>query len=258
MTAPPLLSAQGRESLHLLCRGQPLLAFDFDGTLAPIVRDPASARVPDAVAAKLERLNTLRPLAIISGRSRRDVAARLPFAPRFIVGNHGAEADAVPPAASTGALDAFRRRVEQYREQLQDARVTLEDKGLSIALHYRCAPDRRRALRVLSALSRRPPDGVRLFGGHCVLNAVSAQAADKADALERLVSAAGCGGALFVGDDVNDEPVFERGRHDWLTVRIGDEAAGPTRARFRLRDTSQMPELLDCLLDALAGRGGPP
>ena len=201
-------------------------------------------------------LRTLRPVAIISDRQRKDVAARLPFAPAFIVGNHGAETDVPPPAALAQPLDAFRQRIRLHSEQLRDTGVTVEDKGLSLALHYRCAPNQRRALRALSALARRPPPGVRLFGGHRVLNAAPADAGDKADALDRLRSAAGCCSALFVGDDVNDEPVFERGRPDWLTVRIDPDEASPTRARYRLRDTEEIPALLDCLLDALGGARG--
>jgi len=257
MTIPLLLSATGREALHLLCRTQPLLAFDFDGTLAPIVRNPDDASVPPAVASRLARLNSLRPVAIISGRRRQDVLQRLPFAPRFIVGNHGAETETDPPFELVQPLDALRHRIRLHAEHLRDAGVTVEDKGLSLALHYRRAPSHRRALRALSALARRPPPGVRLFGGHCVLNAAPADASDKADALDRLMSVAACGSALFVGDDVNDEPVFERGRPEWLTVRIGDEAATPTRARFRLRDAAEIPTLLDCLLEALGGTEEP-
>jgi trehalose 6-phosphate phosphatase len=70
---------------------EPLLAFDFDGTLAPIVDRPQDARVPEPVAQCLQELGSRCAVAIITGRSVEDVKPRLGFAPQFIVGNHGAE-----------------------------------------------------------------------------------------------------------------------------------------------------------------------
>lgn len=250
-----LMSAPGRQALRELCAGQPLLSFDFDGTLAPLVRDPRLATPPPRVRQRLARLAELSPVAVISGRDPQDLAGRLGFPARYVVGHHGAEFGPGPRARDGRDLEAFRARLVRHGEQLRDAHIRVEDKGLSLALHYRGVPSRSRALRALAALMRRMPAGVRSFGGHLVLNVVPAGAGDKADALERLAAESGCTGVLYVGDDENDEPVFRRGRPDWLTVRIGAGRSGGSRARYVLPDVTAMPALLDCLLQELDPKG---
>jgi trehalose 6-phosphate phosphatase len=70
------------------------------------------------------------------------------------------------------------------------------------------------------------------------------QAPDKAQALSRLVARCGAPAALFVGDDVNDEPVFARREPSWLTVRVGrDDPA--TKAMYCLDGGIQIVTLLD-------------
>jgi trehalose 6-phosphate phosphatase len=69
-------------------------------------------------------------------------------------------------------------------------------------------------------------DTTRVFGGKCVVNVVPDNEPDKADAVERLVRRCDSAGAIFVGDDVNDEVVFVRSQPNWLTVRVGRDDAG--------------------------------
>src|SRR5512141_166280 len=70
-----------------------LLAFDFDGTLAPIQGDPRNVRIDDAALEFLAEASTVNGLvvAIISGRDAEDVAARTNASGAFIVGSHGLE-----------------------------------------------------------------------------------------------------------------------------------------------------------------------
>ena len=58
-----------------------------------------------------------------------------------------------------------------------------------------------------------------------------------------LVRRSGAGSALYVGDDVNDEPVFQRAPPGWLTVRVG-RPEGPTRARYGVRGPHEVAALL--------------
>lgn len=97
-----LLSPEGRSALASTLSTAPLLAFDFDGTLAPIVARPDDACIPLAVARRLDRLSALLPLAIITGRTIEDVQGRLSFTPMFIIGNHGAEDPTNRPQAAFG------------------------------------------------------------------------------------------------------------------------------------------------------------
>jgi hypothetical protein len=98
------------------------------------------------------------------------------------------------------------------------------------------------------------PKAAQVFGGKQVLNLVARGCPDKAAAMQALVVRCGAGAALFAGDDVNDEPVFERAPAHWLTVRVGSDDPRSS-ARVRLDGPSQMPRLLDLLLASRASCG---
>jgi trehalose 6-phosphate phosphatase len=244
-----LFAPDGRQAIAAVMRLRPLLAFDFDGTLAPIVLRPDDARVAAPVARALARLGSTHPIAIVTGRRVADVVARLGFEPAFIVGSHGAEGLSGEPLADfEAALTDVRRRLADHAAALGHAGVLIEDKGSSIALHYRIAADPVLALQSIdAALADVGPD-VRIFGGKFVVNAVAAAAPDKGVAMLRLVERASAGAALFVGDDVNDEAVFEIAPPHWLTVRVGRVDTG-TRARYYLDSHHDMARLMQQLID---------
>lgn len=254
---PHVFGPEGEAALAELLARQPLLAFDFDGTLAPIVARPADARLSQAVAARLAALAERLPVAVVSGRSLADLRQRLGFVPTHLMGNHGAE-DADDPAASAAwraALDPLRAHLARHQALLAAAGVTVEDKGLSLALHHRLAPAQGPALDAIRDALAERPGGIHVFGGKRVINLAPAGCPDKADALLTLVARSGAGTALFAGDDVNDEPVFARAPPHWLTLRVGRDAA--SRARFYLDSPAEMALLLDRLRARLDAAGGP-
>lgn len=251
-----LFSNEGEAALADVMARLPLLAFDYDGTLAPIVARPEDARVPMPVAQRLEKLAERLPVAIISGRAVADVAARLSFQPAHIIGNHGAEdpGDPVRVQAASAALDPLRGRLAQDMALWSREGIQVEDKGASVALHYRLARNRDRARTLILALLEEVAGGFKVFGGKMVINVMPCDAADKGRALVGLVARLGASSAVFVGDDVNDEPAFACAAPDWLTVRIGREDPASV-ARFFLDSTVDVPLMLDRMLAALdAGR----
>lgn len=230
----------------------PLLAFDFDGTLAPIVERPDDAAAPRAIIERMQRLVQLAPVAIVTGRSIADVVPRLGFSPRYVIGNHGAEdPERGPPSAMAlgdmeRALTALRERIGQRSHALRQAGVSVEDKGHSMAFHYRQAADQNAARRSIEALLERIDPALKVYGGKCVVNLVAAVSPDKGDAVHALVRRAGVSAALFVGDDLNDEAVFARAEAHWLTVRIGHSE--DSEAMYFLDRHEEMVALLDRLL----------
>src|SRR5512134_2919992 len=128
--------AEASAVVDQIARERTLLAFDFDGTLAPIVDDRSAAAMRAETRALLRATSLLYPCAVISGRTRADVAARVQDVPLVaIVGCHGAE-------PGFGPIDTgLERRVASWRAALSgalaDADVEIEDKRLGIALHYR-------------------------------------------------------------------------------------------------------------------------
>lgn len=248
-----LLSPEGLQALDEVLGHRPLLAFDFDGTLAPIVPHPDAAAVPAGLAAQLDALAQSLPTAIVTGRAVADVLPRLGFKPHYVVGNHGAEAPGSQlPAAAVIALDALRRQITAHAATLQEAGVLIEDKQHSLTLHHRLAPDQELAVQGIEHVLSQLDPALKRFGGKFVVNVVASDAPDKGHAVQSLVQGSGAGAALFIGDDVNDESVFQRAEPHWLTVRIGrDEQSS---ARFFLDDHAEVTVVLQHMLAALAQR----
>jgi len=249
----PLLGPQGLAALAALARAPALFAFDFDGTLAPIRPRPDDVQVSTTIALRLEKLARARPVAIVTGRQIADVRERLGFTPAWIIGNHGAEDDGDPDAAARAraALDPLLERVRSRADGLAAAGVLVEDKGQSLALHFRTAPDRAAASALIEEVLAGFTATLHVFGGKLVYNAVAADAPDKAVAVQRLIARTGAHAAFFAGDDVNDEPVFAAARPDWVTVRIGCERR-ESAAFYCVDGPHEMAGVLDRIL-ALIG-----
>jgi trehalose 6-phosphate phosphatase len=234
-----LLSIDGAAQLETLKRERPLLVFDFDGTLAPMVRMPERAHMRPKTAKLLRELSKRRDVAVLSGRKRDDVAGRLDEATiRWVVGNHGAEWERVAPR--------LLRRVAVWRELLEPQLfegVRLEDKGLSLTLHYRGVKNPHATVRRLRALVA-GLEGVTLKPGKRVLNLLPAGSPNKGDALKRLRRLSLCGAALYVGDDDTDEDAFAvRGA---LSVRVGPSKR--SRAKWFLHGQAEIDALLERLM----------
>lgn len=248
-----LFTPPGQQALEAVMRLRPLLAFDFDGTLAPIVTKPDDARVPLGVAQRLQQIAEHLPVAIVTGRRVDDVAPRLGFDPHYIIGNHGAEDPEHPELAPevylalTDKLNALRLKIEDGADALASAGIQVEDKRHSLAFHYRLARDRDAALITIETLLRGLDPALSSFGGKCVVNVVAAGAPDKGDAVAMLVQRSGSQAAMFTGDDLNDESVFESAQPHWLTVRIGREDP-LSHARFYLDTHSEMATMLQKML----------
>jgi len=252
LVTPHLFGPDGLAALASALRQRPLLAFDFDGTLAPIVARPESARLSLAVAARLQALAAQLPLAIVTGRTVDDVRKRLGFEPLYVIGNHGAEDphDPATAARQVHLLDALRSRLQARHPELAAAGITVEDKGASLALHYRLARDRGQAQALIGDLLSGADTKLRTFGGKMVVNITPEDAPDKATAVHALVSRCGAGCAVFAGDDINDEPVFESAPAHWLTIRVGRDGR-QSRARYFLDSPSEMAMLLERMLKLL-------
>lgn len=250
---PSVFTSEGDAALAAVLALHPLMAFDFDGTLAPIVARPDDARISSAVALRMQALAARLPVAIVTGRAVADARDRLGFEPRFLVGNHGSE-DAqgkVDAGALVVALDGLRAKLGMHSDDLIRAGVQVEDKGLSIALHYRLARQRTQASTLIAELLSRVDSSLRVFSGKMVVNVMSSHAPDKAHALRSLVERCGAAAAFFAGDDVNDEPVFASAPSHWLTLRVGRDDPS-TRARFCIEGQQEMALLLDRILDLCA------
>lgn len=240
-----LFSPDGLAALHVFVTGSTLHAFDLDGTLAPIVADPAGIAIPNEVRRGLIQLTSMAPVVVITGRSRADALHHLGFTPHCLVGNHGAEGLPGEDAAD----QSFVRLCQGWKEQLaallphmSTSGIFLEDKGATIALHYRHAPDTVKARRNIQGAIACLTPAPRVVSGIFVENITPQEAPHKGAAVEILMGHLGCGRAIFVGDDITDEDVFHLGNRAILGIRVGrDEESG---AGYYLQRQQEMIRLL--------------
>lgn len=218
-----------------------LVAFDFDGTLAPIVTDPNLAFMRPRTSELLTKVCQLYPSAVISGRSKADVTSRLGGAEvDYVMGNHGLEPGNRLPEFERD----MRRALEFLRNALRDfPGLELEDKRYSLAIHYRSSRNKELARRTIRDAVAQLPVDTRTVLGKLVVNVVPEGAPNKGDALLELREAAQADTALYVGDDVTDEDVFRLDQPGRLVgVRIGESRS--STAAFYLRDQREIDRLL--------------
>lgn len=201
-----LLPRQAKVLAQLAC-GRTLLAFDFDGTLAPIVSSRESAGMRAPTRALFEKLCELFPTAVISGRGRGDVTERLGGAAvKYVVGNHGLERGQ-DSHALTMLLNEARVRLNALVASTPG--LELEDKGFSITVHYRRTKRPAAAQAAIKRVLSRLTAPLRAIGGKSVVNVLPRNGRHKGDALVGLCEQEGAHLALYVGDDLTDEDVFE-------------------------------------------------
>jgi len=192
------------------------ILLDVDGTLLDLAPTPREVWVPPGLAKTLERLHrrTGGALALVSGRSLNDID--LIFAPEQFpaVGGHGAEmrvsSDSEAVATHAPPLDKELKRRLAAIARLSPG-ILLEDKGYSLALHYRLAPHAEKAIYAAVSLIRAdlPNAPIEVLPGKCVCE-IKHSGFTKATGVLELMNHEPFKGRhpLFIGDDVTDESVF--------------------------------------------------
>ena len=225
--------------------GKSAILLDVDGTIVDIAPTPEAIDVPASLRRALARLieRTGGAVALVSGRPLADLD-RL-FAPLRLaaVGVHGAELRPLGGAAARTARpprldDELKRRLTA----IAGAGVRVEDKGYSIALHYRQAPEQEQAVRaaVAKVCAEPWPVAVEMLPGKAVVE-IKPAGFSKATGVRALMMNAPFAGRrpIFVGDDTTDETVFAiMPELDGLAFSVGREVAGvaghfPTPASVR-------------------------
>lgn len=225
-----------------------LVATDFDGTLAPIVNDPADARaLPDAADA-LVALADLQSVAValISGRALatlRELSA-MPSSVA-LVGSHGAEFDT---GFARDIDQALRARIVDELTAIADGRpgVAVEAKPASVALHVRNASDADAEAALTDAREAARSWDAEITAGKKVLE-FAVVSTDKGEAVDILREQADATAVVFFGDDVTDEKAFARMRDGDVGVKVGQ---GETLARYRVDTPEDVASALAYLLTA--------
>ncbi|HET7679834.1 MAG TPA: trehalose-phosphatase [Xanthobacteraceae bacterium] len=214
---------------------QVAILLDVDGTLLDIALTPHDVRVPSTLRRTLEKLQerTDGALALVSGRSLSDID--LIFAPLKLsaVGGHGAEIRVSPNSKPNGTKSRFldkktRSRLIEVAEF--DEGIIMEDKGFSVALHYRLAPGKKRAIEdaVAAICGELPQGAVEILPGKAVIE-IKKSGFNKGTALRDLMAHPPFAGRkpIFVGDDVTDEAAFAVvPEFDGIAISVGRMVPG--------------------------------
>ena len=251
-----LFSKNGLRFLESVCFARTLFAFDFDGTLSKIVKDPEDAKIHRSTVKLLQKLGEISPVAVISGRGLSDLKEKFNPPPGFLVGNHGLEGI----HSGDQKLETFRDSCEKWKRYLTQALtgkngslegIEIEDKVYSIAVHYRKSRTKKQAKSmILDALSELTPSA-RIILGKCVVNIVPTGAPHKGIALLELMLKSDTKSALYIGDDDTDEDVFALSDPRLFTIRVGKKSV--SQAKFYLERQAEVSILLEKILTFLEG-----
>lgn len=223
------MSKSTPDDLPVLQPDRSALFLDYDGTLVPIAATPAEAHADRTLCSLLERLERrlAGAMAIVSGRPVADIDGFLAPLRLTVAGLHGLEvrfADGrlVEHAAPADLLAPARAELADL--VARHPGTMLEDKRLSLALHFRQAPEAAVAADALaSQLVAASAGALRLQRGKMVVELLPS-GRDKGRAIDDLLAQPEFAGRLpvFIGDDVTDEAGFAVvNRHRGLSVRIG-------------------------------------
>ena len=224
------------------------LFLDFDGTLVDIAMTPDAVVVPPklrgVLAACIEAFDGA--VAIVSGRPISTLDALLDPLKLPAAGLHGLElrmADGSVEEAAHRASELAGLRARFRALAREDARLVVEDKGSSLALHFRRAPERERELRELVTGAATRHTGHHVMHGKMVLEVRPAHA-DKGTAIARFLGAPPFVGRtpVFAGDDITDEDGFAVvNRHGGISIKVG---AGESEATCRVPDVAALHDWL--------------
>lgn len=230
-----------------------LVACDFDGTLSPIVPDPASASPDPRALAPLCRLAAIprTHALVISGRSREDLRARLGAHPALsLVGSHGAEMAGTELPVTAADVGRYLEVLEPVARRFEGA--VLETKPLSVAFHYRRVPSGQQERARAEALAAARDRAEEIRDGKKVVEFMALRA-DKGSALIRCRRELGATAVVFLGDDVTDEAAFRALAPDDVGVKVGPE---PTAATHRVVAREEVARVLTRLADLRSERTG--
>lgn len=248
----------------MAARAPLLVVADFDGTLAPVSRDSASAAIdPGARRAlrRLARIEAERPgrvvTVVLTGRTVPDVAARVRVGGIRYLGDHGLQQARLPRGGRVRALrvdvdpgfdahlDPAERLAAGVAADLGDPSwLFVERKGPSVAFHVRQATDvdaaRAEVVRAIERVERAAglaDHGLQHYRGRSVVDLRPRDAGGKREAVERLLAQERPGGIVVLGDELSDVDAFEAVRDARSTgalvgVTVAVHGSGPAPAEL--------------------------
>ncbi len=255
---PHLLTVWPSVASRLAAAPQVLLLLDYDGTLSPIVARPELAVLPSETRQALAGLadHPRFRVGVVSGRGLSDLEERVDLPGIIYAGNHGMEItfpeDSFTHPQAARLHPVLQNAAGELRERLhRHPGVIVEDKGLTLSVHYRQAspesvPEIRRDFD--EVISAAPPEDVRVTQGKMVLEVRPNIDWGKGQAIGKIRETAALDALpIFFGDDLTDEEGFQVVQDaGGIAVFVGP-ARQPTRAAYRVDSPEEVTETLRLL-----------
>ncbi|MFC1870264.1 trehalose-phosphatase [Chloroflexota bacterium] len=257
----PMVAQQLRDARHIL------LLTDYDGTLTPIVEKPELANLSEDTRRLLRNLARQRhfTLGVISGRALADLKEKVGISGIIYAGNHGLEIEGLGIRFVNPVAEELRPILRIMHHVLSRALytvrgVSVENKGLSLSIHYRLVEKyrAREVERIVKQLvsGTEAAGQTKLTSGKKVYEVRPAVTWDKGKAIKLLMKKYGKGGresgllSIYFGDDLTDEAGF-RVIEDYgmgISVFVGEQNQHST-ARYFLKSPAEVAAFLGRLLE---------
>ena len=234
------------------------LFFDYDGTLTPIVSTPQEAKFPPRTKALIRKLqkDPKFTIAIISGRSLKDVRRMVGIKGLIYTGNHGLEiegnAHGITRSRAASARPLIKKIGMSLQLQLRHIKgAKVEDKGYTLSVHFRLVDPAKRIL-VKDILERvtRPyvlSKKIKLCSGKMVLEVRPGVEWHKGKAVLYLLRKKKNSFPLYIGDDITDTDAFRAIKQKGVSIFVGGSKKG-INADYFLKDTKDVKKFIEKLL----------
>jgi trehalose-phosphatase len=245
------------------------LFLDYDGTLTPIVEKPEKANICLRTKELLERLSECSDckVAIISGRSLKDIKNKVGIKNIIYSGNYGLQIEGRRIKFEATTSQRYKNILEQIKKELTKKLspikgILIEDKGLSLSLHYRLV-NKKQVPFVKTAfhevtIPHLVRNKIKVKAGKKVLEVRPAVEWDKgkialwllARQQAKLVNKKII--PIYIGDDSTDEDAFKALKNKGLIIFVGNPK--PSHAKYYLKNTKEVFELLNKILAIRNGK----
>lgn len=240
------------------------LFLDFDGTLSPISATPSEALLPETTKRKLECLAKSKrcQIAIISGRQMSDLKKQVGIEGIGYSGNHGLELETANGSYKKSLPPTYSNDILALKEQLKAALlpfqgVAIEDKALSLSIHYRLLPNEQfKAFQTVFNETVSPylqTPHIAITPGKMVFEIRPNIPWNKGSATLRYLKEYGFAATthlpFYFGDDTSDEDAFKVLAQLGIAVKVGE--ATDSHAQYYVKDPQEVVQCLDLLIEYL-------